>query len=250
MASSFVRILWIKPSSDSKPRSGKKGGSAAKLESKISVRPKPLRWGMSQKEVTKVYAKVIDKDYLKKYQKAQPGVQMKQLDNEVAAKKLEFEQSVVEFGEIPTSLDGTPFAGEFTYKNRESVMSIDRKKKKRHRSLFFIRNRLWKIVDVYKLGTKSRYGTSFKSAVAKIEKLLGVKGRALKANPLLALEEQKDWSDGRTRLRLVNWDKNHIALIYEDESTAAKLKELRTYVPKAKKEGDDLDPSTKAILRK
>lgn len=244
-------LLVVTPSLDvqAKPGSGKKGASAATLKSKISVRPKTLHWGMSHRDVQKVYMKVIDKDYLKDYQKAQPGVQMKMLDHEVASKKREFTSSLVEFGDLPTRLDGTPFRGEFTYKNSESMLEIARKKMKRHRHLFFIRNQLWKVIDVYKLGGKSRYGSDYNSAVAKIEKILSVKGHVIKANPNEGVKEERRWTDGKTGLRLVNWDKSHIALVYEDEGTVAKLASLRTQKPEEKKAGDDLDPDTKAALR-
>jgi hypothetical protein len=244
-----VGVFVLTPSLDvhAKPGSGKAGASApAKLENKLSMRPKAMRWGMSHREVAKAYAKVIEKDYLPQYQKAQPGVQMRQLDGEVADKKEAFANSVVEFADLPTRLDGTPFVGEFTYKNRESLMEIQRKKK--HRHLFFIRNELWKVIDVYQLGAKSRYGKDYKTAVAKIEKKMGVKGQVVKANPDTGQKEERRWTDGSTNLRLANFGGPFLAIIYEDARTADKIDSLRTYKPEEKKE-EGIDPSTKSVLR-
>jgi len=244
-----VGVFVLAPSLDvhAKPGSRKPAASApAELQSKLSLRPKTLRWGMSHKDVAAVYAKVIEKDYLPQYQKAQPGVQLRQVESEVADKQEAFANSVVEFADLPTRLDGTPFVGEFTYKNRESLMEIQRKK--RHRHLFFIRNELWKIIDVHKLGSKSRYGKSFKAAVAKVEKKLGVKGRATKANPDQGKMQEVDWTDGNTHLRLVNFGPSYLAIVYEDARTAGKIASLRTYKPEEKKEGG-IDASTKAVLR-
>jgi hypothetical protein len=243
-------LLLLAPSLDvhAKPGTGKKApAAAAALSAKLSISPRSLHWGMSPKEVIKIYDKLIDKDYLPQYQKAQPGVQMSQLENEVAETKRQFAQSLVEFGELPTRLDGTPFAGEFTYRNGESMLEI--KRRGRHRHLFFINNRLWKIVDVYKLGDKSRYGADFKTAAAKLDKKLAVAGRATAANANAGQKEEKDWSDGSIHLRAVAWDKGKLALVYEDEGTLAKLATLRTNKPAEQKPGDDIDPDTKAALR-
>lgn len=245
-----VGVFVLAPSLDvhAKPGSGKPGASAPpKLELKLSVRPKGLDWGMSHKEVARVYDRVIEKDYLPQYQKAQPGVQMRRLEAEVAEKKRTFAASVVEFADLPTRLDGTPFVGEFTYHNRESLMEIQRKKK--HRHLFFIRNKLWKIIDVYELGPKSRYGADFETAVGKVEKMLKVKGRHIKANPDANQKEEADWTDGRTHLRLVSFGPSYLAIVYEDARTANRIDSLRTHKPKAAKTEDGIDPETKAVLR-
>lgn len=244
-----VGVFVLSPSLDvhAKPGSGKPGASApAKLTSTLSIRPKTLSWGMSHKDVAAVYAKVIEKDYLPEFQKAQPGVQLRQVEAEVADKQEAFAGSVVEFADLPTRLDGTPFVGEFTYKNRESLMEIQRKK--RHRHLFFIRGNLWKIVDVYKLSSKSRYGKDFATAIAKVQKKLGVKGTAIKANADKGQKQEVRWTDGRTHLRMVNFGPSYMAIVYENARTSDKIASLRTYKPKEQKP-DDIDASTKAVLR-
>jgi len=217
----------------------------AKLETPLSIPPKALQMGQSEKEVTKVYADVIDKDYLPKWEEVQPGTQMKQLEDEIAQKKDEFRQSRVEFGNLPTNLDGTPFTGEFTYENGETMYSIPRKGYKR--SLFFIKGKLWKIIDVYPLAKGARFGEDLKTAIDKIEKLLGVKGRMLTPKPEEGRNRSElDWQDSRIHLRAAAWSEKEFALIYEDRDTLSRLSSLRT--AKQKKERE-LDPETKANLR-
>jgi hypothetical protein len=216
----------------------------AALKDPLGIQPKALQWGQSHKEVAKVYYDVIDKDYLPKWETVQPGVQMKDLEAEIEAKKAEIPQSKVDFGDLPTNLDGTPFVNEFTYRNQESMMAIDRKGYKRH--LFFIRGKLWKVVDVYAYGEKARFGKTYKSAQEKLEKSLTVPGRLIEAKPEENRLKELDWADAKTHLRLVDWGEKAVALIYEDRDTAGRIAGMRTA-----KQGNlkEIDPSTKAILR-
>lgn len=222
-----------------------KPAEATQLQEPLGIGPKALAWGMTQKEVAKVYDDVIDKDYLPRWEEVQPGVGMKQLENEIEAKKNEFRQSKVEFGELPTNLDGTAFTGEFTYRNGESMMSIDRKGFKRH--LFFIKGKLWKTIDVYPYGEKGRYGKDLKAAIEKLEKALGAPGRQLDAKPEEGrTRTELDWQDAKTHLRAAAWTEKSFALIYEDRDTAGRIASLRTNKGEKKSE---LDPETKAALR-
>ena len=50
--------------------------------------------------------------------------------------KAEFRRSWIEFGNLPTGVDASPLKGEYTYKNKEAMMSIQRGGKTRY--FFFI----------------------------------------------------------------------------------------------------------------
>ncbi len=218
------------------------------LEIKLSLSPKGLSWGMTPGGVAELYDRLIDKDYLAEYQKAQPGVQMTQLQAEVAERKRQFRRSRIDFGDLPTRLDGTSFVGEFTYRNREAAMDVQRKGKSRHRHFFFIRERLWKIIDVYPLGENQRYGKDFKAAGERLEKVLGVPGREQPADPEAGRRmAEVDWDDANTHLRLVDWGPKSVAIIYEDKATLSRLPSLRTAKPK---DEGRLDPSVKDVIRK
>jgi hypothetical protein len=217
----------------------------AKLETPLSIPPRGLDMGLTEKGVAKVYDDQIDKDFLPKWEEAQPGVQQKMLEGEIQQKKEEFRQSRVEFGNLPTNLDGTAFTGEFTYNNGETMYSIARKGYKRN--LFFIKGKLWKIIDVYPLGKGLRFGEDLKSAIEKIEKLLGVPGRMLAPKPEEGRNRSElDWQDSRIHLRAAAWSEKEFALIYEDRDTLGRLSSLRTAKVSNEKQ---LDPETKANLR-
>jgi hypothetical protein len=215
------------------------------LDSAIGLQAPGLSWGQSMKEVLKVFDAIIDKDYLPRWESVQPGVGMKDLEAEIENKKLEIRQSKIEFNDLPTNLDGTAFIGEFTYRNQESMLTVDRKGYQR--SLFFIRGKLWKIIDVYPYSPKGIFGKDLLAAVEKLEKRLGSEGRQVDADLSVGrTRSELDWQDSKTHLRAVAWSDTAFAVIYEDRDTLGKLASLRT----AKQEtSSDIDASTKAVLR-
>ena len=101
------------------------------------IEPSGLAWGMDHNKVAGVYDKQFDADYKPKYKAVSPGVKMKALDAALAEEKAVFRRSRIDFGKIPTGLDGTPLKGEFTYNNGESMMSVTRNGQTRY--LFFTR---------------------------------------------------------------------------------------------------------------
>jgi len=227
------------------PAPTKAPAGPTQLEGPIGLQAAGLSWGQSIKEVYKVFDGIIDKDYLPKWENVQPGVQMKDLEAEIEGKKLEIRQSKIEFNDLPTNLDGTAFMGEFTYRNQEVMLTVERKGYKR--SLFFIRNRLWKIIDVYQYAEKGIFGKDLLAAVEKLEKKLGSEGRQVDADPAQGRTRSEfDWQDDKTHLRAVAWSDTAFAVIYEDRETVAKLASLRTAKPEA---DSGIDASTKAVLR-
>jgi len=197
-------------------------------------KPAGLDWRMDHEKVYRVYSKVIDRDHVHRYKDVEPGVQTERLEDEIRAKKHRFRMSHIEFKTPPSVLDGSSFEGEYTYGNKEAMMRIKRKGK--HRTLFFIRDQLWKTIDIYPLGEKSKWGLTFESAVERIEKILKQKGRRLYAD-----EEQKDvrevdWADGRVHLRVIDFGKDEVAIAFVDMKTEAKLPELRKSKDEKKEE--------------
>ena len=53
------------------------------------------------------------------------GPKMKEVDAALAEQKLAFPRSEVDFGNLPTGVDNTPLKGEYSYKNNESMMSLN-----------------------------------------------------------------------------------------------------------------------------
>lgn len=228
----------------SKEKKAEPAKPAPSTKKPVNVWPSKLSWGQSSKQVGAVYAGIIDSDYKPQYKKVQPGVQMQQLDAEVEEKKNAFLRSHIEFGKTPTGFDATPLKGEYTYNNKESVMSISRNGKTRH--LFFIGGRLWKIVDKHPLGEKSTWGKDFASAVGKLSKYYGVPGRVLAANPEAGRRfNEVDWQDQSTHLRAVEYSDTEFALIREDNQILPQLASLRSNTVA---DPNTIDPAVAAAL--
>jgi hypothetical protein len=203
----------------------------AALETPVGMNPKTLKWGQAPKAVALVYDSAIEKDFLPQMQEAQPGIQQDHVRAAIEESKAQFRRSLYEFGDMTSRLDGTPLVGEYSYNNGEAVMSITRDGKDRY--LFFIQNKLWKIVDVHAYGEKAKYGPDFETAGKKLEKLLKVAGRALPADAAKGRPFQElDWADENTHLRAVNWGNGKLALIFESKETLADLPNLWANKPK------------------
>jgi hypothetical protein len=210
----------------------------------IVIEPAGLAWGMDHKKVAEVYDKQFDEDYKPKYQQVSPGVKMKALDAALAEEKSAFRRSRIDFGKIPTGLDSTPLKGEYTYLNAESMLSVTRNGKTRY--LFFIKNKLWKLVDENKLAEGTPYGKDFQSAVTKLATLFGVPGRVLPPDPAKGRPmPEVDWKDINTHIRAVQRSDTAFALIYEDNATLSNLASLRTAKPT---EDSGIDPAVAASL--
>lgn len=193
----------------------------------ISVKPKELAWGIDKKKLGEIYDKIIEEDFKARYLKVQPGPQMEALDAEVAEKKSEFRRSLTEFDTIATGYDNTPLAAEYTYRNKETLMMVDRAGKVRY--FFFIKGRLWKIIDVLSVGEKSSWGKSFDEAVIKLVKHYGVAGRVLEPDPTKNRPMREvDWKDSVSQVRAIDWGGDKVALAFQDGVTVADLDTLRS----------------------
>lgn len=211
------------------PAKGKPAPAAANApttKKPVTIQPSELAWGIDKKKLGTVYDKVIEEDFKPKYQKAQPGPQMDRLDAEVAERKSEFRRSEIQFGEIPTGMDTTPLRPEYSYNNKEYLLSIDRGGKTRY--FFFINDKMWKVVDAIKLGEKSAWGKNFDEAVGILNKYYGVEGRVRAADEAAGRPfKEVDWKDSNTQVRAVAWDDDQFGLIFQDAATVSQLSTLR-----------------------
>ena len=89
-------------------------GAVGQLVKKIHLQPKGLEWGMSVKRVSDLYKREIDREFLKLYKKAEPGVEMKALDAEVDDRKGLIVRNKLDFGQLPTGVDSTALKGEYS----------------------------------------------------------------------------------------------------------------------------------------
>jgi len=212
-----------------------------------------LTWGMTHLVVIKTYNSVgglFDKEYDPLLAKTQPGVRMEAIEADRENRKTAFAASFLEFGDVPTGYDATGVKDEYSYKNHESVMSVDKDGKRRF--LFFIgappTERLWKIYDEIPLKAGGLYGASYPEAVTKLQTAVGAAPRVVTpvpGGPMRLLSS--DWQDPGTHLRIDDRSGDGVVgIVLEDKRTLAALPQLRSV-----KAVDPfaLDPSIVAITR-
>lgn len=203
-----------------------------------ALTPPGLKFGMTRKEVTRLYTRAIEGDYKQQLKDAQPGVEQTRLRETIDNKKNEFRLSYVSFDGKPAALDASPYKNEYAHETGEGVMTASRKGKTT--MLFFMKNKLWKVIDVYRLGSSSKWGADFGEASQKLGKRLGAGGKRA--------GEQVEWYFQDMILRAIKVGKTKMAIAYVDKDTQGNLANLRP--KKEKKEVvEDIDPAVKAVMR-
>lgn len=202
-----------------------------------------VAWGMSPKQVAEAVDKILDDDYRPLYKEVQPGVKMKALDAQLAEAKSEFRRSRIDFGKIPTGIDSTPLRGEYTYQNKEALLTLTRNGETTY--LFLIQERLWKIIVETKLNDKSPLGKAYTEAAVKLSAQYGVPGRVLQPDATRSSVEV-DWKDANTHVRAIQRSDTALGLAFEDNGTLANLSAMRSFKPV---EDDGIDPAVAAAMR-
>jgi len=216
---------------------------APKVNKSIAFPIAGVIWGMSPKQVATAIDKLIDDDYRPLYKEVQPGVKMKALDAQLAEDKSQFLRGRIDFGKLPTGIDATPLRGEYTYQNKESLMTLNRKGQATH--FFFIQDKLWKVIEEVKLSDAYPLGKTFPEVAIKLSAKHGVPGRVLQPDANRSSVEI-DWKDASTHLRVIERSDTAVALAYEDNGTIGNLSALRSFKPVA---DDGIDPIVAAAMR-
>ncbi|WP_437289231.1 hypothetical protein [Sorangium sp. So ce406] len=234
------------------PKGGKAAAAPARpaepptTKKTIALTPPGIQWGMSTKQVAAVIDKMLDEAYVPRYKATSPGVKMRALDAELAEEKSAFRRSRIDFGKLPTGIDATPLKGEYTYLNKESMMTLSREGGKRY--FFFIQDKLWKIIDEHALGEKSPRGKDYTSAVTKLATAFGLPGRVTPPDPDKGrYGSEVDWKDAATHFRAIERGDTEIAFAYEDLVTLSSLESLR---PNKAADANAIDPSVASAIRK
>lgn len=235
------------PNADPKGGKGAAKGEAPTVAN-LSSFLDGLKWGMSHADVTKLYTDnggVIWKDFDEKLAKARVGPEMNAIENMREDQKRAFARSFIEFKDTPTGYDATPIKSEYTYRNKESLMWIQREGKPK-RYFFFINDRLWKVYDEVQLSDSGAYGKAYIDAVNTLNAKLGAQGRILGADAAKGIAATTvDWKDGSSHLRAMDRSNEHVvALVMEDNATIGNLANLR------RNKAEDptaIDPSIAAV---
>ena len=212
-----------------------------------------FRWGSNHTEIARIYNQTggrFDQEYNPILVKMQPGVRMQALEADRENRKNAFASSFMEFKDTPTGYDATGLKGEYTYRNHESIMSVEKDGKRRF--FFFIGatpgERFWKFYDEIPLKADGPLGATFQDAVTKLGATVGAQGRVRAADQAQGLHfTTVDWQDAATHVRAVDRSFEHIVgVVLEDRPTLGALPQLR-----ANKTDDPLalDPSVTAITK-
>ena len=165
-----------------------------------------FKWGITHNDVLTAFNKqggLFDQDFDPLLRKAQPGVQQQALEADRDNKKAAIERSYLRFV-TPTGYDSTGLKSEYSYRNNEGILRVERQGKKRY--FFFMgaepTERLWKIYDEIPLSSAGPLGKTYAEAVNRVQGILGVAGRARAQDPSSGLDYTTvDWQDGTTHLR-------------------------------------------------
>lgn len=226
-----------------KPASGT-AGDAPVTKKPITLTLTGIAWGQSPKQLGDLVDKILDDDYRPLYKDVQPGIKMKELDAQLAEDKAQFRRSRVDFGKLPTGLDASPLRGEYTYNNREALMSFTRKGELVY--FFFIQERLWKIIEEKKLSDTSPLGKTYMDSVVKLSTNFAVPGRVLQPDGTGRFAVEVDWRDSSTHLRAIQRSDTAVAIAYEDNVTLNNLASLRPNKPVV---DNGIDPDVAAAIR-
>jgi hypothetical protein len=209
----------------------------------IRLHPRGLNWGISLAELSRLYEKAFDREYIPLLKKAQPGVEMRGLEEELKDKKELIKRNALEFGDVPTGIDNTPLKGEYAYKNNESMTRLTHRDGT-VRNFFFHRDRLWKVYDEYKFNTKVVRAADFDSEVAYVTKKLGGAPRKYEIEKGRSFPEAV-WSGKGMVVRAVDRGGDTVAFVYVDPDAQATVEKSR---PKAGDTGT-VDTSVSDVLR-
>ncbi len=189
-----------------------------------------LRWGMTKDEVVKVHTSVggvLWKEYDAILAKARVGPEMTAVERERDSAMRAFERTWIEFEGTPTGYDATGLRPEYSYRNKEAVLTLRRPNKARY--FFFINNRLWKVYEELTLGEGQPVGKTFADAVNTMNSKFGSPGRILAPEPAAGRPNTTvDWRDHSSHARLVDRSaERKVALVSEDLATLNNLSSLR-----------------------
>jgi hypothetical protein len=199
---------------------------------------------MNPKQLGDAIDRILDADYMPLYKNVQPGVKMKELDDQLAEEKDQFRRSRVDFGKLPTGFDASPLRGEYSYNNREAVMSFTRNGEVTY--FFFIQEKLWKIIEEKKLSDTHPLGKNYQDVVVKMSTNYGVPGRVQQPDGVTRSAVEVDWKDANTHIRAIQRSDTAVALAYEDNGTLANLASLRSNKPV---QDNGIDPDVAGALR-
>lgn len=200
--------------------------SAGVIAKSFQIPPKGMRWGLSLEGIAKIYDDSIKAEMLPLFKKAEPGLELNALEDELKLRQGELRRSRLEFGSTPTGLDSTALKGEYSYNNGESMATVTQRSGTK-RYFFFFSDRVWKVYDEHKLKAGGTLGADFKEAVQVLTKRFGVAPKLIpsdyeKGRPF----DEAEWRDPEKVIRAIDRG-NVLAVAYSDRKVQENLGDYR-----------------------
>lgn len=226
--------------------------SAGVIAKSFQIPPKGMRWGLSLEGIAKIYDDTIKAEMLPLFKKAEPGLELNALEDELKLRQGELRRSRLEFGSNPTGLDSTALKGEYSYNNGESMATVTQRSGTK-RYFFFFSDRLWKVYDEHKLKAGGTLGADFKEAVQVLTKRFGVAPKLMpsdyeKGRPF----DEAEWRDPEKVIRAIDRG-NVLAVVYADRKVQENLGDYRKNKGEPGtlgKSEDGLDKDVQAAMRR
>jgi hypothetical protein len=230
----------------------------------VALEPDGVVFGMSAEDVAKLYDRWWDKQFVSRYQKANPGPKTRELDFELAEKKKVLRRIAI-FDGRTTSFDKSEFREEFAHGSDETMISSklsrrppgeekavlvekstkDTKAIGYTRRFFFYQDKLWKVYDEYRLDESSLFGADFKDATARVEATLGKSAKRTRGPE--SQFENVVFDAGNMRVRVVKLAADKLAIVRSDSALTKEVLDRRAQ--QAKSVDTALDDDIQAVIR-
>jgi len=232
----------------------------------VALEADGVAFGMSADDVAKLYDRWWDKQFISRYQKANPGPKTRELDFELAEKKKVLRRIAIFDGRM-TSFDKSDFHEEFAHRSDETMISsklsrrattdekadtLEKPAKEAKpvfytRRFFFYRDKLWKVYDEYRLDAASPFGADFKDATARVEASLGKTAKRTRGPD--SQFENVAFDAGNTRVRVVKLPKDTIAIVRSDSALTKEVLDRRAQQVATAGQPEALEDDIQAVIR-
>jgi hypothetical protein len=232
----------------------------------VALEADGVAFGMSADDVAKLYDRWWDKQFVSRYQKANPGPKTRELDFELAEKKKVLRRIAIFDGRM-TSFDKSDFREEFAHGSDETMISAklsrraasdektdtldltakEAKPVSYTRRFFFYRDKLWKVYDEYRLEAGSPFGADFKEATTRVEASLGKSAKRTRGPD--SQFENVSFDAGNTRVRVVKLPKDTIAVVRSDTALTKEVLDRRAQQVAKAGEPEALEDDIQAVIR-
>jgi hypothetical protein len=239
--------------------------SAAPLAPTVALEPDGVAFGMSADDVARLYDRWWDKQFIPRYQKANPGPKTRELDFELGEQKKVLRRIAV-FDGRTTSFDKSEFHDEFSHGSGETMISskLSRRASGEDRTVlgektgkqpkpiaytrrfFFFQDKLWKVYDEYRLDESSPFSADFKEAAARVEASLGKSAKRTRAAE--SQFEAVAFDAGNTRVRVIKLPSDKLAIVRSDSTLTKEVLERRAQQAKTATSAG-LDDEIQAVIR-